>query len=345
MKRLAVLAVFVCLLASLPSAARANSNSYDFPGCGTVVNRNASHQYGPGLWLEYIVETQGVFDICGQWVVTAAADVSGVRGSAGSVVDAIMYAVVRRQVPVPYYGTWQTNGHHWATTSIPFLKLHTGETVSFADVVPQRMTTRQEMCYDMGGNWTGSSCIIPNCPIVVDTAGDGYRLTGVGDGVLFDLDADGTPERIAWTRSGSDDAFLAIDRNGNGRIDDGSELFGNHARVYLSGSDVTAANGFEVLRFFDSLANDVSRIPDGVVDLRDAVFPRLLLWRDLNHNGISEPDELTRAVDDGIVAIATDYKTIGKSDRFGNEFRQMGRIAWADGEVTKVYDVWLQAGN
>src|SRR5919112_3685340 len=100
MKRFGILLMFVCLLASLPSAARANSNSYEFPVCGTVVNRNSSHQYGPGLWLEYIVETKGVFDICGQWVVTAAADVSGVQNS-GLTVSAVLYAVARRQVPVP----------------------------------------------------------------------------------------------------------------------------------------------------------------------------------------------------------------------------------------------------
>ncbi len=343
MKRLAILWGVVCLLASLPTPARANNSSYEFPVCGTVVNRNSSHQYGPGAWLEYIVETQGVFDICGQWVVTAAADVSGVPNS-GLSVNAVLYAVARRQVPVPTWGTWQTNGHHWAATSVPFLILHTGETVSFADVLPTRLT-REQMCYDMGGSWNGYSCVMQNCPIVIDTASDGYRLTSVEDGVLFDLDADGAPERVAWTRAGSDDAFLAMDRNGNGRIDDGSELFGNHTRVYLNGSDVTAANGFEVLTFFESLANNVTRPPDGLVDVQDAVFSRLLLWRDANHNGISEPDELARLSDNGIVAIGTDYKTIGKSDRFGNEFRQMGRIVWADGSVTKVYDVWLQAGN
>ena len=344
MKRLAILTAFVCLFASLPSAARANSNSYEFPVCGTVVNRNASHQYGTGPWLEYIVETKGVFDICGQWVVTAAADVSGVPNS-GLTVTAVLYAVARRQVPVPTWGTWQTNGHHWAATSVPFLVLHTGETVSWADVVPTRLTSREQMCYDMGGSWDGLSCVMQNCPILIDVDGDGYRLTSVEDGVLFDLDADGAPERVAWTRPGSDDAFLAIDRNGNGRIDNGSELFGNHTPVYFSRTDVMAANGFEVLKFFDSLANDVTRLPDGIIDPRDAAFSRLLLWRDQNHNGVSEPEELTRAVDNGIVAIATDYKTIGKSDRFGNEFRQMGRVAWADGEVTNVYDVWLQAGN
>jgi hypothetical protein len=343
MKRIAIMAGFVCLFTLRPSIGLAESNTYDFPVCGTVVNRNASHQFGPFNWLEFIVETQGVFDICGQWVVTAAADVPGVQNSAATV-DGILYAVVRRQLPVPSYGGWQTNGHHWAATVVPFLRLHTGETVSFAEIVPQRGRSREQECYDRGGTWTGTSCILPNCPIIVDTANDGYRLTSVEDGVRFDLDADGTPELVAWTRAGSDDAFLAIDRNGNGRIDDGSELFGNHAPVY-GGSGATAANGFEVLKFLDSLATDVSRVPDGRLDIRDPVFSVLLLWRDLNHNGISEPSELTRVVDEGIVAISTDYRIGKKVDRFGNEFRQVGRLLWSDGEAAKVVDVWLKARN
>jgi hypothetical protein len=77
MKRIAIIAGFVCLFTLRPSIGLAESNTYDFPVCGTVVNRNASHQFGPFNWLEFIVETQGVFDICGQWVVTAAADVPG----------------------------------------------------------------------------------------------------------------------------------------------------------------------------------------------------------------------------------------------------------------------------
>ena len=69
-------------------------------------------------------------------------------------------------------------------------------------------------------------------PIVVDTARDGYRLTSVKNGVHFDVNADGTPERTAWTRRDSDDAFLAMDRNGNGRIDDGTRVVRqSHARV------------------------------------------------------------------------------------------------------------------
>ena len=345
MKRMFVVLGLVCLLAPQASIASADSNTYDFPVCGTVVNRNSSAQYGPFNWLEYIVETHGVFDICGQWVVTAAADVPGVPNSGLTVDNAIGHAIARRQVPVPFYGRWQTNGHHWAATSVPFLVLHTGETVSYADIVPQRGQSRQDQCISMGGTWTGVSCIMPNCPIIIDTANDGYHLTNVEDGVPFDLDADGTPELVAWTRAGSDDAFLAIDRNGNGRIDDGTELFGNHSPVYGARSDVTAANGFEVLKFLDSLATAATRAPDGRLDLRDPVFSKLLLWRDLNHNGVSEADELTRVVDEGIVAISTDYRIGKKVDRFGNEFRQVGRLLWSDGESARVFDVWLKARN
>jgi len=342
MRRIAFVAAVVCLIALQPSSARAADNTYNFPVCGTVVNRNTSNQFGTFNWLEYIVETQGVFDICGQWVVTAAADVSGVSNSAITV-DGIMYAIARRQVSVPRYGTYQTNGHHWAATVVPFLRLHTGETVTFADVLPRGGRSREQQCADQGGTWNGVSCSLPNCPLIIDMAGDGFRLTSVEDGVRFDLDADGTPEFVAWTRAGSDDAFLAVDRNNNGVIDDGSELFGNNSPIYPANPEVTAPNGFEVLKFMDSLASGVTRVPDGLVDRRDPIFSTLLLWRDLNHNGISEPDELTRVVDEGIVAISTDYRAGRKVDRFGNEFRQVGRVQWSDGERGDIVDVWLQS--
>jgi hypothetical protein len=145
---------------------------------------------------------------------------------------------------------------------------------------------------------------------------------------------------LAWTRGDSDDAFLAMDRNGNGRIDDGSELFGNHTPVYADRTDLTTANGFEALKFLGSPSYGIS-VPDGQINARDAAFSRLLLWRDANHNGISEPDELTSAVAAGVVSLSTDYKEKRRVDRFGNEFRQKGTITWADGSVP-IYDVWLQ---
>ena len=114
---------------------------------------------------------------------------------------------------------------------------------------------------------------LPNCPFIVDTARDGYRLTSVDNGVRFDLNADGVPEQVAWTRRDSDDAFLALDRNGNGRIDDGSELFGNYTPARPDTPGVTTPNGFEALKFVESAAYGASE-RNGVIDsARRRVLP------------------------------------------------------------------------
>ena len=107
---------------------------------------------------------------------------------------------------------------------------------------------------------------------------------------------------------------------------------------------MTTINGFEALAFLQTSSYGNSR-PDRQIDGADAAFGRLLLWRDANHNGISEEEELTPLSAAGVRAIGTDYKETRRVDRFGNQFRQKGRIAWADGVVDVVFDVWLQRGQ
>jgi len=178
------------------------------------------------------------------------------------------------------------------------------------------------------------------CPIIIDTGRNGYKLTDVREGVQFDLDADGIPEQVSWTHQDSDEAFLAMDRNGNGRIDDGSELFGNNTPVY-PGLRLTTSNGFDALGFLESPDYGRSNA-DEIVGAHDEMFGRLLLWIDRNHNGVSEPDELRSAASAGVVGIAAMYREkVQKRDRHGNLFRQRGTIYWTDGE-DKCYDVWLQ---
>jgi hypothetical protein len=184
-------------------------------------------------------------------------------------------------------------------------------------------------------SWNGEECIPMNCPIVISMDRGGYRFTSARRGVPFDLDASGAPEQVAWTVADSEVAFLALDRNGNGLIDSGAELFGNHTPV-TPGTSATTPNGFEALRFAQLGA------ADDVLTANDPVWSQLLLWTDRNHNGLSEPDEIQRLCESGIVAISLVYEESRRVDRFGNEFRQRGTIQWADGRTQVIYDVWLR---
>jgi hypothetical protein len=183
-------------------------------------------------------------------------------------------------------------------------------------------------------------CWLPTggTPIIIDTDGSGFHLTSAKDGVSFNFYGDGKPVQTAWTVRGSTNGWLALDRNGNGQIDNAQELFGNVTPQPFS----IDPNGFRALAVFDAPENGGNG--DGKIDEHDSVWPKLLVWIDSNHDGISQPEELHHLDELGISSIDLGYRLSQFTDQFGNRFRYRGRLNIEHAvEVDQtIYDVLLK---
>jgi hypothetical protein len=177
-----------------------------------------------------------------------------------------------------------------------------------------------------------------NCPILLDLNLDGFHLSGPDPAVSFDIDADGAADRIAWTKANSDDAFLCWDRNQNGTIDNGSELFGYATRL-LSGGP--AGIGYRALAELDVPENGGNA--DGIIDERDTIFDSLCVWNDRNRSGHSEAGEIRSVATAGLVSLSYRYRDTRMRDPFGNFFRYSARaeVRGPQGQVRPwlTYDV------
>ncbi|WP_284085086.1 calcium-binding protein [Acinetobacter haemolyticus] len=170
----------------------------------------------------------------------------------------------------------------------------------------------------------------PRDPLTVDLNGDNKISTLHKDyGVHFDLDNSGFAERTSWV--GNEDGFFVLDRNNNGRIDGGAELFGTETTLQ-NGS--LAKNGFEALADLDSNA-------DGVFDLNDDLFNDVKIWQDLNSNGIVDEGELQGLKDHNIDKVELNYISINHRDTNNVQHLEKGKAILETGEERLVHTLWF----
>lgn len=167
-------------------------------------------------------------------------------------------------------------------------------------------------------------------PLILDLDGNGVQTTTVDDGVAFDAFANGAQVQVAWTDG--QDGFLVLDRNGDGTINDGSELFGDYTPL-ADGS--LAKDGFEALRALDSNA-------DGLFDAKDDLFNLVQVWVDADHNGVNGAGELYGLVELGIQSIDLNARSSDRVEN-GNHYGLISKFTRTNGSEDEVVDVWLES--
>jgi len=166
-------------------------------------------------------------------------------------------------------------------------------------------------------------------PIVLDLNGDGVKTKSVADGVTFDLFATGTKVSTGWVSSS--DGLLVMDRNADGQINDGSELFGSSTTL----ADGTKAHdGYQALKELDSNG-------DGFITKDDAAFANLRVWIDANSDGISEKGETVGLDTLGITSISTNA-SVNLSKDNGNLIGLTSTFE-RNGTTQQAADVWFVA--
>lgn len=156
-------------------------------------------------------------------------------------------------------------------------------------------------------------------PLVLDLDGDGLDLKAAEDGVVFDLNGDGTAEKCGFVRG--DDALLFFDRDGDGRCTNGKELFGDQ-----NGS----ANGFDELRLHDDNG-------DGVINAQDEIFLKLRTWNDWNGDGVCDANEVRTLAEAGVAEISLDYRETQEANN-GNVISQRASFTTTAGEKREAAD-------
>jgi len=169
-------------------------------------------------------------------------------------------------------------------------------------------------------------------PIVLDLNGDGVKTLAISSGVKFDLYANGDQVQTGWVSSG--DGLLILDRNHDGVINDGSELFG---------SSTTLANGQKASDGYAALS-EMDSNHDGVIDQADTGFAGLKVWIDANSDGVSETGEIRTLASLNISQISL-QASVGSAVDNGNKLGLTSTYQTTDGATHAAADVWFATGS
>ncbi|MDR1186180.1 MAG: hypothetical protein LBK95_01785, partial [Bifidobacteriaceae bacterium] len=169
----------------------------------------------------------------------------------------------------------------------------------------------------------------PSDPIIIDMAGDGFDPTTAADGAYFDLDVNGYAERINWVQG--DDQILAWDRNGNGKIDNGLEVFGDSTRL---ASGQLAGNGFVALAELDSNGNKS-------IEPSDGHWGDLLLWEDKANPGRADTGELRSLDDADVKSISLETVRLDQTVDVGVVLGEASPVVIGDGLIHQAAEYWV----
>ena len=168
-------------------------------------------------------------------------------------------------------------------------------------------------------------------PLVFDLGGDGITTVSLEESnAFFDLDNNGFAEKTSWV--GVKEGLLAYDKNGDGVINGGNELFGD--RTLMKDGKTLASSGFAALTEYDDNK-------DGKIDSNDVIYALLRIWQDADGDGIASAGELRRLVDLGIVSIGLSYSNTGVTDSANNIQVRTGTFTLADGSSRTVGEYLL----
>ena len=160
-------------------------------------------------------------------------------------------------------------------------------------------------------------------PLVFDLDGDGITTVSLEESnAFFDLDNNGFAEKTSWV--GAREGLLAYDKNGDGIINGGNELFGD--RTLMKDGKTLASSGFMALAEYDNNK-------DGKIDSNDIIYALLRIWQDSDGDGIASAGELKQLVDLGIVSIGLSYNNTGVTDGANNIQVRTGTFTLADGST------------